>query len=89
MDVIEFEFFKGRQNVIVVKEFSVAAQNAPESFGFKSLNTMVTHGSEENGNNLEVGHVAYHELYTVVSEAVARLSYLYGYGFAKCKFYPN
>lgn len=53
MDVfIDFEFLKGLQNDIVVKELSLAAKNASGSFRFKSPYTMVPHGSEENGLNL-------------------------------------
>jgi len=34
--VIDFEFLRGRQNEIVVKELSVAASNVSETFRFKS-----------------------------------------------------
>jgi len=61
--------FRGRQNEIVVKELSVAAANVFETFRFKSPYIMASHGSDENGLNWEDGHIAYHELYTVASEA--------------------
>ena len=69
--VIDFEFLKGRQGEIVVKELSVAANNMNDSFRFKSPYIMTSHGSDENGLNWEDGHKAYHDLYTVVSEPVA------------------
>ena len=34
--VIDFEYLKGRQNDIVVKELSVASRNVTDSFRFKS-----------------------------------------------------
>jgi len=65
--VIDFEFLKGRQNEIVVKELSVAAKNLQDSFRFRSPVSMTSHGYDENGLNWEDGHIAYNDLYTVVS----------------------
>ena len=87
--VIDFEFLKVRQGDIVVKEISVAANNMNDSFRFKSPYTMTSHSSEENGLNLEHGHIAYHDLYTVVIEAVAGFAHLYCYGITKCKFHTE
>jgi len=75
--VIDFEFLRGRQNEIVVKELSVTAANVSDIFRFKSPYTMASQDSEENGLNWEDGHIAYHELYTVASEAVAGFAHLY------------
>jgi len=83
--VIDFEFLRGRQSEIVVKEFSVAAKNMVESFRLKSPYSMTSYGSDENGLNWEDGHIAYHDLYVVVSEAVAVFAHLYWYGVTKCK----
>jgi len=47
---------------------------------------MMPHGSEENGLNYHDGHIAYHKLFTVVSEVVAGFAHLYSYGASKCKF---
>ena len=47
---------------------------------------MASHGPDENGLNSEDGHIAYHVLYTVASEAVAGFAHLYAYGVSKCKF---
>ena len=47
---------------------------------------MASHGSDENGLNLEEDHIAYHELYTVASEAVAGFAQLYAYGIPRSKF---
>jgi len=87
--VIDFEFLKGRQCEIVVKELSVAANNINDSFRFKIPYIMTSHGSDENGLNWEDGHIAYHDLYTVVSEAVAGFAHLYCYGITKSNFSPN
>jgi len=84
--VIDFEFLRGRQSEIVVKELSVAAKNMIDSFRFKSPYSMTLHGSDENGLNWEYVHIAYHDLYMIVSEAVAWFAHLYCYGVTKCKF---
>ena len=84
--VIDFEYLKGRQNEIVVKELSVASRNGSDSFRFKSPYNMATHGSDENGLNWDDGHINYHELFTVVSEEVAGFAHFYSYGVTKCKF---
>ena len=81
--VIEFEFLRGRQNEIVVKEHSVASANVSESFRFKITYIIASHGSNENGPNWENGHITYHELYTVASDAVAGFAHLYAYGVSK------
>jgi len=65
--VIDFEFLRGRQGEIVVKELSVAAKNMIDSFRFKSPYSMTSHGSDENELNWENGHIAYHDLYMVMS----------------------
>ena len=83
--VIDFEFLRGRQNEIVVKKLSVAAA-VSETFRFKSPYNMASQGSDENRLNWEDGHIAYHELYTVGSEAVVGFAHLYAYGVSKCKF---
>jgi len=84
-EVIDFEYLKGRQNEIIVKELSVASRNVTDSFRFKSPYSMATHGSDENGLNWDDGHINYHELFTVVSEAVAGFAHFYSYGITKCK----
>jgi len=87
--VTDFEFLRGRQNEIVVTEISVVAANVSESFSLKSPYIMASHGSDENGFNWEDGHIAYHELYTVASEAVAGFAHLYAYGVSDCKFHTE
>jgi len=42
-----------------------------DSFRFKSPCSMTSHGLDENGLNWEDGHIAYHDLYMVVSKEVA------------------
>jgi len=44
---------------------------------------MASHISDENGLNWEDVHIAYHELYTVASEAVCGFAQLYAYGVSK------
>ena len=70
----------------MVKEHSVAAKNEVDSFRFRSPYSMTFHGCDENGLNWEERHITYHELYTVVSEAVARFAHFYCYGVTKRKF---
>ena len=47
---------------------------------------MATHGSDENGLNWDDGDRNYHQLFTVVSEAVAGFAHLYSYCVTKCKY---
>jgi len=82
--IIDFEFLRGPKNEIVVKELSGAAANVSETLRFKSPYIKASHGSDENGLNWEDGHIAYHELYTVASDAVAGFAHLYAYGVSKC-----
>jgi len=84
--VIDFEFLRGCHCEIVVKELSVANKIMIETFRFKSFYSMMSQSSDENGLNWENGHIAYHNLYMVVSEAVAGFAHLYCYGVTKCKF---
>ena len=83
--VIDFEYLKGRQNEIIVKELSVASRNVTDSIRFKSPYNMPTHGSDENELNWDDGHINYHELFTVASEAVGGFAHFYSYGVTKCK----
>jgi hypothetical protein len=43
------------------------------------------HGDTENGLNLDEERIPYHQLSTVLSEAVAEFAHLYGYGESKFK----
>ena len=83
--VIDFEFLRGRHNEIVVKELAVAGKNFGESFRFECPYAMAAHGSDENGLNWDDGHIPYHKLFTVLSEAVANFAHLYSIGTTKCK----
>ena len=83
--VIYFEYLKGRQNEMFVKEFSVAAKYLSDSYSFASTYSMILHGSDENGFKKD-GHIDYFEFYIVVSEAVCGFAHLYVYGVTKCKF---
>jgi len=73
---IDFETLRGSLNEIVVKELSMAAKNIFETFCFRSPYSMTSHSSDENGHNWEDGHIAYHDLYTVVSESVRGFTHL-------------
>jgi len=84
--VIYSEFLNGRLNEIVVKELSVVAKIVVEFFRLRSLYSMTSHGSNDNGLNWVDRHIAYHDLYTVVSEAVAGFAQLYCYAITKCTF---
>jgi len=61
--VIDYEYLKGRQNEMVVKELSVAAENVSDSFRFKNPYDMMPNGSDNNGLNWTDGHIAYYKLY--------------------------
>jgi len=74
--VIDFEFFRGFQVKNVVKYLSVSAKNMIDSFRFKSPYSRTSHGSDENGLNWKDGHIAYHDVYMVVSEAVVGFAHL-------------
>ena len=83
--VIHFEFLRGRQNEIVVKELAVAGKNVSESFRFESPYAMAAHSSDENELNWDDVFIPYHKLFTVLSEAVANFAHLYSIGTTKCK----
>ena len=69
--VIDFEYLKGRQNEMVVKEAAVAGENISESFRFEPPYYMAPHGSVESGLNWHDGNISYQKLSTVLKEAVA------------------
>jgi len=75
--------------LIVVKELSVPAKNVADSFRFKNAYNMPSYSSKENVLNSVDGHIAYHDLYTVVHEAVAGFAHLYSYGVTNAVFSPN
>ena len=45
--VIDYEFLKGSQNMVVIKEISIAAKIVLHTLHFRSLNGMSPHGSDE------------------------------------------
>jgi len=71
---------------MIVKEHLVARKNVSDSFRFENTYSMKLHGTEENGHNWNNGHIAYHKLYTVVSEAVTGFTHIYCYDDTKFKF---
>src|SRR5215510_1126649 len=84
--IIEYETLTGIGNEPVVKELSIAAKGVLQTWHFRSPYKMLPHGSQENGLEWSGGHIEYHELYTVLSEAVANYAHLYAYGVVKCAF---
>jgi len=84
--VIDYEFLRGRQNEMVVKERFVAIFAAAETFRFKRPYKMSDHGSSENGLNWADGHMEYEEMHTVFTEAVGGFAHLYAYGVFNCTF---
>ena len=84
--VIDFEYLRGRQNEMVVKEAAVAGENVSESFRFEPPYYMAPHGSPENGLNWDDGCVPYHKLSSVLKEAVAGFAHVYSFGPTKCSF---
>jgi len=87
--VVDYEYLPGSQNETILKELSIAGENVLEKFHFQSPYAMRTHVDEENGLNWDDGHIAYHQLSTFLSEAVAGFAHLYGYGESKLNCYHN
>ena len=83
--VEDYEYLTGIRNEAIIKEVSIAGENVLETFHFQSPYAMMLHGDTENGLNLDDGHIPYHKLSTVQSEAVAGFAHLYGYGESKYK----
>jgi len=84
--VIDYEYFMGSQNEIVVNEISLVAADVIQTFHFESPYVMMPHCSEKNGLDFDDSHTAYHKLFTVVGEAMSGFAHLYSYGTSKCKF---
>jgi hypothetical protein len=84
--VIDFETLKGNREEVVVKELSLAANGVIQTCHFKSPYVMHLHGSSENGLNWDDGVIAYDQLFSVLSEAVAGYAHLYSRGTDKCEF---
>ena len=84
--VLDFEFLRGRQNEMVVKEAAVAGDNVSDSFRFEPPYYMAPHGSVERGLNWDDGNIPYHKLSAVLKEAVAGFAHVCSFGPAKCSF---
>ena len=84
--VLDFEFLKGRQNEMVVKEAAVAGKNVSDWFRFEPLYYMAPHCSVESGLNWDDGNIPYHKLASVLKEAVAGVAHVYSYGPARYRF---
>ena len=84
--VIDFEYLKGRQDEMVVKELSVASENVSDSFRFERTYDMMSNGSGANGLNSTDIHIPYYKLYTVATEAVAGFPHFHAYGDEKWKY---
>ena len=69
--VVDYEYLMGIQNETMNKELSIAGENVLETFHFQSSYDMKPRGDEENGLNWDDVHIVYHQLSTVLSEAVA------------------
>jgi hypothetical protein len=53
---------------------------------FESQYDMMPYAWDENWLNWDYGHISYHKLFTVVSEAVAGIAHIYWNGVSKYKF---
>ena len=84
--VIDYEFLKGINDEVVIKEVGLVADNVVQTFHFKSPYKMASHGDVVNGLNWDDGHIPYGQLFHVLNEAVAGYVNLYSYGAAKCTF---
>jgi hypothetical protein len=77
--VIDYEFLKGLNDEIVVKEVGLAGDNVLQTFHFKSLYKMASHGDVVNGLNWADGHIPYDQLFYVLNEEAAGYVNLYIY----------
>ena len=84
--VIDYESLKGLNGDDVIKEVSLAANHALQTFHFASPYKMAAHGDTENGINWADGHIPYDQLFSVLNESVAGYTHLYAYGRDKCSF---
>jgi len=84
--VVDYEFLKGCQNEVIVKELSIAAKIVLNTFHFRSPYTMHPYGSAENGLNWDDGIIPCNQLETALIEAVAGYNHPHSYGIAKCNF---
>jgi len=55
--VIDFEYLKGRQNEMFVRDLSLAAENWSYSFLYEIPYDMMPSGSDVNGLNWANGHI--------------------------------
>jgi hypothetical protein len=69
--VIDYEFLKGLNDEVVIKEVGLVADNVIQTFHFKSPYMMASHGDVENGLNWADGNIPYDQLFNVLDEAVA------------------
>ena len=74
--VVDYEYLAGTQNETIIKELSIVDENVLEKFHFQSQYAMRPHGYTENGINWDDGYIPYHQLSTVVSEAVVDFTHL-------------
>jgi hypothetical protein len=84
--VIDYEFLKGLNNEVVIKEVGLVADNVVQTFLFKRPYIMAFHGDVENGLIWADYHIPDDPLMHVLNEAVAVYVNLYRYGAAKCSF---
>ena len=81
--VINYEYLKGKQDEVVIKENSIAAKNVLHTLHFRSPYGIFSQGSGVNGLNCDDGIIPYNELETALSEAVSGYAHLYSYGVSK------
>jgi len=84
--VIDYEVLRGRQNEEVVKEVSVASENAIEIFNFNSPYILTAHGCDKNGLSWSDGQLDHDKLRETINEAVSGYAHLYAYGIAKTRY---
>jgi hypothetical protein len=84
--VNDYDFWKGQNGYVVIKEVGLAADNVVQTFHFKKPYKIASHGDVENGLNWDDGHIPYSQLFHVLNEAVAGYVVPYSYGAANCSF---
>jgi hypothetical protein len=78
------ELLQGKRE-LVIKELDVVSRGVIQTFLFSAPYPMAPHGSIESGLNWDDDHIAYAQVQTVLTEAVANYDHLYARGYDKCE----
>jgi hypothetical protein len=84
--VIDYEVLLGAHLEEVIKEISVASEDALETFRFLPPYSMNNHSSKVNGLSWDDGIIPYSSLFKTIAETTANFAHLYAKGDAKCAY---